>query len=288
MWVRQPCRSGSRESRETAASMPASLRGAPLGVPGGAGGQDDDPARLLRRGEVGRRAFRDQPLQRGRLHVLGVGPGQDVLDVGAGLEERGELLVVDDDGRRLALEHVGQLRAGEGGVEVDDVGAELGGRDAGVDEAAVVAAHDGHAVARADAVLAQRVGERVAALVHLEEGELAELVDEAHLVRRPQRQRGEPARRAGPPLQQRLAHLEQHRRRVGPDDAGPAEDGDLGGVLPREGGGLACDGQEGTSSLRTRNGHVTVTTGYRKRSGVRPAISAGSWGRRAAWPSSPC
>ena len=31
--VRQPARSGIRESRETAASMPASLRGAPLGVP---------------------------------------------------------------------------------------------------------------------------------------------------------------------------------------------------------------------------------------------------------------
>ena len=33
MWVRQPWRSGIRDSMETAASMPASLRGAPLGVP---------------------------------------------------------------------------------------------------------------------------------------------------------------------------------------------------------------------------------------------------------------
>ena len=33
MWVRQPYRSGSRDSIDTAASMPASLRGAPLGVP---------------------------------------------------------------------------------------------------------------------------------------------------------------------------------------------------------------------------------------------------------------
>ena len=33
MWVRQPWRSGSRDISETAASMPASLRGAPFGVP---------------------------------------------------------------------------------------------------------------------------------------------------------------------------------------------------------------------------------------------------------------
>ena len=33
MWVRQPWRSGIRDSSETAASMPASLRGAPFGVP---------------------------------------------------------------------------------------------------------------------------------------------------------------------------------------------------------------------------------------------------------------
>ena len=51
----------------------------------------------------------------------------------------------------LALEHVDQLRAGEGGVEVEHVGAQLGGGDAGVDEAAVVAAHDRDAVALPDA-----------------------------------------------------------------------------------------------------------------------------------------
>ena len=33
MWQRQPWRSGIRDSSETAASIPASLRGAPLGVP---------------------------------------------------------------------------------------------------------------------------------------------------------------------------------------------------------------------------------------------------------------
>ena len=33
MWVRHPARSGIRDSSDTAASMPASLRGAPLGAP---------------------------------------------------------------------------------------------------------------------------------------------------------------------------------------------------------------------------------------------------------------
>ena len=33
MWVRQPYRNGSRDRIDTAASMPASFRGAPLGVP---------------------------------------------------------------------------------------------------------------------------------------------------------------------------------------------------------------------------------------------------------------
>ena len=58
MWVRQPWRSGIRESSEIAASMPASLRGAPLGVPVVPEVEDDDPAVALRGVEVGVRPAR--------------------------------------------------------------------------------------------------------------------------------------------------------------------------------------------------------------------------------------
>ena len=96
---------------------------------------------------------------------------------------------------RLALEDVDQLGTGEGGVEVEHVGAELGDRDGGVDEPAVVAAHHGDRVALADAELGQAARERVAAPVDLAEGELAELVDE----RRSGRGRSAPAWRSRRP-----------------------------------------------------------------------------------------
>ena len=56
-------------------------------------------------------------------------------------QQLGELRVVDDRARLLALDHLGQLRAGERGVEQHRVGAELGQRDQRLDEPAVVAAH---------------------------------------------------------------------------------------------------------------------------------------------------
>ena len=59
---------------------------------------------------------------------------------------------------------------------------------------AVVAAHQRDRVALADAELGQRAGQRVAAAVHLAEGQLAELVDQ----RRPGRGRVT-ARVANPP-----------------------------------------------------------------------------------------
>ena len=137
----QPWRSGIRESSEIAASMPASLRGAPFGVP------VVPEVRMMIRvwwsgtpgsGVVG--LALDQGVEGVVVGVL-VGvrqhPGVDVRL----LEHPGELLVVDHDGRVLPLEHVDQLRAGERGVEVDQVGAELGRGDGGLDEAAVVAGH---------------------------------------------------------------------------------------------------------------------------------------------------
>ena len=146
MWVRQPWRSGIRESSDTAASMPASLRGAPLGVPVVPEVRITIRACRLGRLQVVVRVPGDQRLE-GVLADVAVGPGDDpVLDVRVG-EQLGELLVVDHGGRPLALEDVDELGAGERGVEVEQVGAELGDGDAGVDEAAVVAAHHGDAVA---------------------------------------------------------------------------------------------------------------------------------------------
>jgi hypothetical protein len=75
-----------------------------------------------------------------------VHPGEDsagVRPVGEGLVDRvGELLVVDDGVGVLAVDHVGQRRPGERGVEQQHVGTDAGGRDQRFDEAAMVAAHD--------------------------------------------------------------------------------------------------------------------------------------------------
>ena len=71
----------------------------------------------------------------------------------------GELLVVDDRLRLLALADLGDLRPREHRVEVERVGAELRAGDRRVDEAAVVAAEDGDVVALADAAVRERVGE---------------------------------------------------------------------------------------------------------------------------------
>ena len=187
--------SGSRDSSAVAASMPASLRGAPFGVPvvpevrmmtrlcfSGAGWSPGEPCgdqRLER--DPGRRVGRPrrstQPSTRSRVSASSSSSvNSSSCTTTWGL---------------LALEDVDELRAGEGGVEVEDVGAELGGGDARVDEAAVVAAHDRDAVARADAARAQRVGEPVAAVVQLAEGQLAELVDD----RGPVGVAGSPSRR---------------------------------------------------------------------------------------------
>ena len=62
------------------------------------------------------------------------------------------------------------------------VRAELRARDDRLDEAAVVAAHDRDVVALVDAVVGERVRERVRALLDLAERELPELVDQRDLV----------------------------------------------------------------------------------------------------------
>src|SRR5215217_2339295 len=130
---------------------------------GGAGGEDRRLARLLRRAEV-----RDLTAGGERLDarvaglLLGLVPGDEAREVDLGVAEQvRELLVVDERLRGLALEHVGQLRLGERRVEEEGVRAELRAGHDRLDEAAVVAAHDRHAVARADPGVRERVRERV-------------------------------------------------------------------------------------------------------------------------------
>jgi hypothetical protein len=133
-----------------------------------------------RRDDVGRVALGDQVFecrQVGRVAV--VDPADEAAHpLGRLGHQAGELLVVDQGDRLFAAHDIGELRAGERGVQVDDVGAELRARDRRLDEAAVVAAHDRDAVALEDSVVAQRVGERVRALVDLAECERPRLVDD--------------------------------------------------------------------------------------------------------------
>ena len=119
----------------------------------------------------------------------------------------------------LALDHVGDLRAGEGGVQVQRVRAELGAGDGGVDEAAVVAAHDRHAVALDDARVRERVRERVGAPVHVGEGQRAQLVDQRRLVRVADRGGGVAGGGRGPEAQQRRPDANQLVRADGRHDA---------------------------------------------------------------------
>ena len=129
-----------------------------------------------------------------------VGPADDPRDALVDpVEQAGELLVVDERLRSLAARHLDQLRPGEHRVEVERAGAELGRGERRLDEAAVVAAHDPDPVAVADPHLAEGVGERVGATVHLLEGERAAFVDQHRLVRVFERRGGDAGRRRGAP-----------------------------------------------------------------------------------------
>jgi hypothetical protein len=78
-----------------------------------------------------------------------VGPRHDAGRVGR-VDQRAvdgfaELLVVDDRQRpvlTLPLHHLGERRAGEGGVQQQYVGPDPGGGDQRFDEAAVITSHD--------------------------------------------------------------------------------------------------------------------------------------------------
>ena len=109
--------------------------------------------------------------------------GDDPGHVDAGLvDQLGELVVVDDRRRLLALAHLTELRSGERGVQVEDVGAELGQGGGGIHEEAVVAAQHRNAVPLRDTDVLEPVREPGGPLVDLRPGQLTELVDQPGLV----------------------------------------------------------------------------------------------------------
>src|SRR5699024_6026639 len=78
-------------------------------------------------------------------------PGADAYDlIGEPGDVLGELVVEDHRTRSVPLEDLDDLRTGERGVQIEDVGAEPVDRNAGLDEPAVIAAQQRHAVAVGD------------------------------------------------------------------------------------------------------------------------------------------
>ena len=142
--------------------------------------EDHHPPALGGSAQIGVIAAGDQLFEQrlGRTRA-GLTPGDEALAAPAGLlYQLRELLVVDQCHGVFARDHVGDLRAGEVGVEVQRARPQLRAGDRRLDEAAVVAAHDRDAVAFADAGLPQAPGERVGALLSLAEGERSALVDD--------------------------------------------------------------------------------------------------------------
>jgi hypothetical protein len=192
----------------------------PLRRAGGAAREDHEAPALLGRRERRPVAALDEVLEHRVVGLLrAVEPRDEALMILGGLGDQvRELLVVDERDRLLALDDVGDLRGSEGGVEVERVGAELRERHGGLHEAAVVAGQDRDAVARADAVLGEGVGERVGARVDLAVGERAELVDEREAVRMADRAERVAQRRGGAPARVGEGHPGQLVQPQRPDD----------------------------------------------------------------------
>ena len=197
--------------------------------PGRTGGQDHEPRRLLGRVEVGVAVGAlDQLVDGGVATRAVLAPADEALQSLAGLAEQlGELLVVDQRRRLLALDHADQLRARERGVHVEAVGAELRDREGGVDEAAVVAAHDRDPVARFDALVGQRTREGVGAPLHLGEGHAAVLVDDHRAIGIVDHRACDPGRRRGPPAMQLAEHAHELVRAHRPQHPRLCQGGDV-------------------------------------------------------------
>ena len=193
--------------------------------PGRPGGQDDELRLLARRDDVGAVTRLDQVLEGlvacDRLVVADPGhvaPGLAALR--SVVDQLRELGVVDRDPRLLTLEHVARLRRRERRVQVQGACAELRARERRLDEVAVIAREDRDPVALDDASIRQRVRERVAAPVDLLEGQLAEVVDQADLVRVAHRaRRGRRGRRRAP-VDQDVQHPHKPVGPLEPDETG--------------------------------------------------------------------
>ena len=118
-----------------------------LGITGGARGQQDQPALAAGVGGSLAEVGGDQLLDGDVVLFRVVGPPDDAGGVGlvcqCAVNRVGELFVVDHRVGALAVDYVGQSRAGERRVEQQHVGADPVGRDQRLDETAMVAAHDG-------------------------------------------------------------------------------------------------------------------------------------------------
>ncbi len=211
--VRSRARSGIMSSRAAAGSSDDGwCRPAPFGVPvvplvrmttrpGRSGGVSGGV--VLARRDV--------------LRHVAVHPGRGLRD------ELGELRVVDHRRRGLLAAHLRDLRPGEGGVQVQHVGAGLGRRERRLHEAAVVAAQDRDRAARAEAVGPPAVRDRVRPAVELGEADRAELVDDRRLVRVAGRAHAIAGRRGLPPRAQGLDGAQQPIGARGLRDAGPSQ-----------------------------------------------------------------
>ena len=150
-------------------------------------GEDQRLALLGRRREVGGVAVAgDQVLERAvrRAPSSGLVPGDEAAcgpRLAAASTSANSSSKITTTGSSRSRD-VRELRPAERGVEEQRVRPELVRGDVGLDPAAVVAAHDRDAVARADALGGERVRERVRALVHLAEGERPGLVDDREVV----------------------------------------------------------------------------------------------------------
>jgi hypothetical protein len=139
-------------------------------------------------------------------------------------EQVGELVVIDQGRRSLALDHVRELGPGEGGVQIEGDRAELRAGHRRLDEVAVVAAHDRDPVSFTDPLVAKRPGERVRAAVGLGPGELTGLVDHGDFVRMADRTGRAPQRGRGAPMEVALADPDGLVGAHRPQDPGLHED----------------------------------------------------------------
>ena len=134
-----------------------------------------------------------------------------------------ELGVVDRRLRLLPLEHLPRLRRCEARVEVERVRADLRAGDCCLDEVAVVAREDCHAVALDHSAVLQCRRQGVRATVKLAEAQVAQLVLDRRLVRILRSARSHRGGGCGAPAHQDLDQPRERVRALGTDKTGAGE-----------------------------------------------------------------